>query len=460
MKAQGILYIAVAAMVLFIGVRVGYAEPPAPSAIRKQEPRRITIPQGIAMILKDSRVIKIARAQTNMSYEDSLMARSALLPQVNLSITETFRKYQPASKSGEQRINTAQQQSLSYGFDVYQTLFDFGKSLSLFHSAQELVKANKAHEEGIKRLTVLEFIIAYFNLLESEKMILVAEKEVESLVSYLQDVEHLFEVGSAVRNDLLPAQVNLADAKQKLIVARNNRVVAATRLNNILTLPLHERIEVEDIAMKLPAVPSVEEAWQNAITQRPEIAFVTGEIAASSLAERAKAVENFPVLFADAGYSYDENKYTVHQNNPYVNVGAKALFYDGGAAKAGLLKERYNRQQLLEKREKLYEDIKLEIEDSHVSFMDAVEKVTVASDAVAQARENVRVYRVNYSEGAATTTDVLNAISMETTAQTNYYRADYELKRNYAKLMYSMGIDLALLYDSIDNAHYEYVKRQ
>lgn len=432
---------------------------PPKTASATGEARRITIPQGIAMIVKDNRIIKIAHAQSNMSFEDSLMARSALLPQINLSVTQTFRKYQPASKSGEQRLNTAQQQSLSYGFDVYQTLFDFGKSLSLFRSAQELVKANKLHEETVKRLTVLEFIVAYFNLLETEKMIAVAEREVESLVSYLHDVEHLYEAGSAVKNDLLPAQVNLADAKQKLIVARNNRVTAAARLNNLLTLPLHEKVIVQDIVMKPPVVPSIEEAWQNAITQRPEIAFVTSEIKASSLVERAKAVENFPVLFADAGYSYDENKYSVHQNNPYVNLGAKALFYDGGAAKAGLLKERYNRQQLNEKREKLYDDIKLEIEDSHASLTDAVEKVIVASEAVVQAQENVRVYRVNYSEGVSTTTDVLNAISMETNAQTNYYQADYELKRNYAKLMYSMGIDLVLLYDSIGSTNHELNKR-
>ena len=43
-------------------------------------------------------------------------------------------------------------------------------------------------------------------------------------------------------------------------------------------------------------------------------------------------------------------------------------------------------------------------------------------------------------------TEVLEAITLETAAQTNYYSADYEVKRGYAKLMYSMCIDLALIY--------------
>jgi outer membrane protein len=80
---------------------------------------------------------------------------------------------------------------------------------------------------------------------------------------------------------------------------------------------------------------------------------------------------------------------------------------------------------------------------------DAGEKVLVARDALTEAEENVRVNRVKYTEGIATSTDVLEAITMQTNAQTNYYKADYELKRSYAKLMYSAGIDLPLIYEKL-----------
>ena len=69
-----------------------------------------------------------------------------------------------------------------------------------------------------------------------------------------------------------------------------------------------------------------------------------------------------------------------------------------------------------------------------------------AKDALAQAEENVRFYHIKYNNGAATSTDVLEAISLQTKAQTNYYSADYELKRSYAKLIYSMGSDIAAIY--------------
>jgi hypothetical protein len=56
------------------------------------------------------------------------------------------------------------------------------------------------------------------------------------------------------------------------------------------------------------------------------------------------------------------------------------------------------------------------------------------------------VNRVKYAEGIATATDVLEAIALQTGAETNHTRVTYEVKRGAAKLMYSMGIDLVSVY--------------
>jgi outer membrane protein TolC len=419
----------------------------------------ITIDQGIQMVLKDSRLIKISLPDNEMAYQDSLIARSALLPQLNANMTKTFNRFQPAMKFGSSSVNTSDKEPLTYGFDVYQTLFDFGKSLSNYRASKELFKAQKAHTESVKRIATLEFIIAYFNLLEVDKMIIVSEKEVESLAAYLNDITHLYEQGAAVKNDLLPAKVRLADVKQRLIAARNDRMIAAAKLNNILALPLREKITVQDVKMQPPEFPEMEEAWNLAKAQRPEVVFYKNQMESSFLRERAKAVENFPTIFIDAGYAYSQNRYLTHENNASVELGAKMNLYDGGASRAELLKERSRREQLTVQRDKLIEDIKLEIEDSYFGLKNACEKIVVAFDALQQAEENVRVYRLKYKVGTATPTEVLDAITLQTKAQTNYYNDDYELKRGYAKLMYSMGIDLGLIYERMESDKNELTKQ-
>jgi outer membrane protein TolC len=336
---------------------------------------------------------------------------------------------------------------LSGGFDIYQTLFDFGKSISSYQASTEAFHARKASLESIKRTVTLEFIVSYFGFLEVEKMITVAEKEVESLTSYLNDMEHLFEEGVIVENDLLPAKVKLADARQKLIASRNGREVAAALINTMLTLPLTENILTKDWQSEAYKLPELDEAWNSALSLRPEITFYNKQIRSSVLRERSKTVQNLPTVFVDGGYQYTQNQYMVHEDNAYIKFGAKIDLYDGGATGADIMKERNLHKKLQEQKNKLEDDIKFEVKRSYLGLKDAIEKLEVAKNALDQAEENVRFYRVKYNNGAATSTDVLEAISLQTKAQTNYYSADYELKRSYTRLMYSMGLDLVSLYN-------------
>ena len=435
--------------IIFLFVCAGFNSAYSADAIpgsAAEESRVITISEGISIVLKDSRLVKIEISDKDMSFEDTVIALSPLLPHLSTSMTKTYNQYIPAMIFGGINVPMGDRDPLSWEIDIYQTLFDFGKSISNYKASTEFFHANKAKVESVKRTVTLEFISAYFNLLEAEKMIDVANKEVESLTAYLNDMNHLYEQGVIVKNDLLPAMVNLADAKQKFIAAGNRREVAAASLSTMLTLPLTESIIVQDIESDIPRLPDLADAWNAAEVHRPEILFFNKQIKASILRESAKTVENLPTVFADGGYAYNQNKYMVHQDNAYLTLGAKMDLYDGGETGAEIMKERYLHKKLQEQKNKLRDDIRYEVKDSRLGVKDAIEKLGVAKDALAQAEENVRFYRVKYNNGVATSTDVLEAISLQTRAQTNYYSADYELKRSYAQLMYSMGSDLTAIY--------------
>jgi outer membrane protein len=425
---------------------------------QKEKYRLITITQGIDLVLKNSRLIKVALPDNTISFQDSLLARSALFPQLNAYVNKTFNSNAPGAIFGAQAVPTGDKDPLTYGFDVYQTLFDFGKSISNFKASRESYKATCANTESVKRLVVLEFIVSYFNVLEAQQMIIVSDKEVQSLQAYLNDIEQLYAQGSVVENDLLPAKIRMADAQQRLIAANNYKETAIARLNNILGLPLREKIRVQDITMDVPKFPDMDEAQDAAINLRPEITFYEDLIKASVLIANARKVENYPVIFADAGYAHQQNQFVTHQTNSSFVLGAKVDLYDGGAAQAQLLKERARQQQLNEQKIKLNEDIKFEIEDSYYGLKNACEKVEVAKDALGQADENVRFYRVKYNAGGATTTDVLEAITLQTKAQANFCSDNYEMKRSYAKLIYSMGLDLSLIYEKMESENERHQK--
>ncbi|MFA5143402.1 MAG: TolC family protein [Candidatus Omnitrophota bacterium] len=424
------------------------AEPP--NSPEEKSGRLLTIPEGISMVLKDSRLIKIEMFGKDMSFDDTLLALSPLLPHLTANMAKTYQRYAPAMKFGAMDVQMGDRNPLSGGFDIYQTLFDFGKNVSNYKASTEMLNARKASVESIKRTVTLEFIVSYFDLLETEKMIAVAEKEVDSLAAYLNDMEHLYTQGVIVENDLLPAKVKLADAKQKLIASGNMREVAAAGINTMLTMPLTESIITQDVKTEMFKLPELSAAWVSAEAKRPEILFFNKQIKSSILRERAKTVQNLPTVFLNTGYTYNQNQYMVHEDNAYIKLGAKMDLYDGGATGAEIMKERHLNKQLKEQKNKIVEDIRYEVKRSFLGLKDAIEKLAVAKGALQQAEENVRFYRVKYNNGAATSTDVLEAINLQTKAETNYYTADYELKRCYARLVYSMGNDLISIYNETE----------
>jgi len=117
-------------------------------------------------------------------------------------------------------------------------------------------------------------------------------------------------------------------------------------------------------------------------------------------------------------------------------------FLNGGSTKAGLSKIASQKQRLLTERRKLIDDIKLDVERYYLEMTSAREKVNVTKGAITQAEENLRINRVKYGDGAGTATDVIDAITLLTVAETNYYRSLYEYSRAYAGLMYATGKDL------------------
>jgi outer membrane protein TolC len=92
------------------------------------------------------------------------------------------------------------------------------------------------------------------------------------------------------------------------------------------------------------------------------------------------------------------------------------------------------------------DDIKLEVEKSFLGLKNSLEKILVTKGAASQAEENLRINKVRYEEGIGTSTDVIDAITLLTLAETNYCKSVYDLKRAQAELRYAMGLDLVSTY--------------
>jgi outer membrane protein TolC len=408
----------------------------------------LTLSQGLKLAAEKNRVIKITQQQERMSEADTLIAKSALLPNVNAYASQTFLSYQPQAIFGAVTVPTSEKSFASYSLGVQQLLYDFERSSSRYKASQAVLETKRLDTLRVRNQVSLDFALVYFDLLESEKLVLVAQKEVESVSSHLRDAGTLYENGVITKNDLLQAEVRLSDARQRLLNVKNLRAINASRLNTVLSRPLSTDIEVVDLA-STPSehgIPDREGAWDAALQLRPEMRITDETMRSLDLEEKSKKAEFYPRFFAGASYDYTENRFMVHQGNVALVLGMDINLFSGGSTKAELAKTEHRKVQLLEQRARLADEIRLEVEKNILDLRNAQERIKVAKDAVGQAQENLRINRVRYEEGVGTATEVLDAVTLLTVAETNYYRSLYDFRRAESAVFYSMGKDLSEVY--------------
>lgn len=418
----------------------------------------LTLKEGLHTVTEESRLIRIESLNERMADSEVSLARARFLPQINAYARQTYLAYQPGARFGPQEVYTSQKEFLSYGVTLYQSLFRGGADISLYRAAQQNLDITRSNLKGLKNLVALEFINAYLDLLEIEKLLNVSQKEIESLEGHFKDAIAMYEEGMITKNEKLEIEVRLSDARQRFLSLKNQRSFYVARLNSMLLMPLERDFIVEDIPFEdkvQDIVPELEEAWQEATKNRPEIRIIESEIEAVRLQEKAKAGEYYPEVFLQAGYDYTENRYQLHEENWSLILGVSINLFKGGATASEINKLRYRESQLIEEREKLLDEIRLEVKRYLVELKNSLEKIGVTRDAVLQAEENLRINRLRFEEGVGKSTDVLDAIALYSLAETNYYRAGYEFLKAQAGLKYAMGKDLVRVYGGGDGRNNE-----
>ena len=408
----------------------------------------LTLSEGLKLVTENNRAIKISQHEERMSEADTQIALSRMLPEVNASGGYTWLANKPTVMFGSQQVPISDTNYLAYSLSIQQTLFDFRKNASSYEASKKLLNAKKMDAARIRNLVAVDFVLVYLDLLDAEKLVKVSEKEVEQLESHLRDAKNLYEEGVITKSDLLQAGVKISDARQRLLTARNLRSVTASRLNNVLVRPLTADIQVEEIR-ESPArfvETELEKAWEIAEKHRPEILIAEETLKVLELERKATEADFFPRLFVKGGYDYTENQYQVHEGNWSVILGMGINLFHGGLTRAELKKNDSRRLRLLEEKDKLIDDIKLEVEKYLLNVRTAKERVEVTKDAVQQAEENLRINRLKYEEGIGTATDVLDAVTLLTVAETNNYKSVYDLRKAEAAVLFAIGTDLTEVY--------------
>ncbi len=404
--------------------------------------RALTLEEGLKIVAETGRDVKIARSDEDVARSAVSLARAPWLPSVDLYGNETWLRYQPEAKFGTLTAPTAQDKFLTYGVSATQILYDFGKTSSSIDAAKYGLKAREIETQRARNRAALEFIIAYYDLLEAEKLLQVAAEDVQRYEAHQKDAQVRYSAGVVTKNEVLEADVKLADSQQQYLTADNLRSIRASRVNSLLQRPLNDAVQTEEVKKTPSAGITLEQAWTTAEAQSPEIQVIDASIQAKEESVKAVQAEYLPSFFLSGGYQYQENEFMVHQDNWSLIAGVNLNLSSGGATSSRVGMGKGELLGLRITRDKIIDAVRLDVKSAYLDLQSSSQKIDVMKTSVASAEENLRLQRLRYQEGVGTALEVLDAVTLLSTAETNSWRALYGFERAEAGLLYSMGKDL------------------
>ena len=330
-----------------------------------------------------------------------------------------------------------------FGTSLIQNLFS-GGSISANYRYEKLgVDLSRTNVETVKQDIVLQVRVGYFNVLTSERFVEVARQAIKQFEAQLEVSKAFFEVGLIPKNDVLQAEVRLANARQAGIKAENEVILAKSAFNNLLRREIHAPVTLVDILEYRPFTLNFEESLEEAFRRRPEIR--AADISVDQAKESVKIARSpfFPTVSLSGNYSKNSDEFYLNGDlkNENWNINALATFtlWEWGKTYYRVGESKVKVTQAEDARTQLVEGITLEVKDDYQNMLVAEKNISLAEKSIEQAEENLRLNEERYKYQVATATDVLDAVVLLAQARVNYYSALGGFNIAKAQLERSMG---------------------
>jgi outer membrane protein TolC len=420
----------------------------------------LTLDKAVSLALEKSPMLNSAKLGVSEAGHRQEAARADFFPKMSTDYSYTKLDEPPEMRfvstgdSALQSLVTGNKVEVGPG-KVYkfraglvQPLFTGGALFNQYRLEQLGVDVAKARSMIAREDIILDVKAAYFTVLKAEKTRAVAAQAVEQIRSHEQMARNFFEQEMIAKNDLLEAQVRLAQARQDLIRADNGVAISKASLNTVLHQDVNEPVEVADVVTDTPVRVALADCQAIALQNRPlmkQIDFTIQQtergikLAGSGYFPKSYLVYNYNLQGDEPGVSGSEFQQAASWD---VSISLHWTFWEWGKTYHQVGENRVKMQRAQEARKEIVDGINLEVKSAFLETGETYENIGVARDAISQAEENFRIYKERFDQQVATTTDVLDAQTLLSQARMNYNNAlcDYNIAR--AKLEKAVAKEL------------------
>ncbi|MBV8228470.1 MAG: TolC family protein, partial [Planctomycetaceae bacterium] len=330
-------------------------------------------------------------------------------------------------------------------FYIQWTILDFGRRAGRYGQAISKARAESLVLERARQTVAFDVASAYFQLLAARAEVRVRAEAVRTAEAIRRDVGTRRLGGTAEREDVLRADVEVSRTAEELVAARQATLDAEALLNQALGRPWGGPLLVADVARRPPLAESLEDCLGRAAALRPEIGAARQEIAGAAEGERSARGEMLPRFHIKGGLIQSELPRVFHGWLDGAGILVDQPLYAGGSRRAALRQAQAERDAAAAGLKVILNNVSAEVNLAYHAIATDRERIRLNGVAAGQARENLRVVVVRYNNGDAIPTEVVDAQTALTAAEVRYYASVYSYLAGLARLESAQGGDLSEL---------------
>lgn len=429
---------------------------------------KLNLRQAVSIAVDRNLRLTDSRLATQEKERQRREAFSDFFPSTNLQYTGTWYRYEQATNIAAlagtsparwavRGFNVLGQPLLNpdypYRIDPFrnftltatmtQPIFTGGKLLNNYKFAKLGVDYSAIQYQVDTQDLVLDVTEAYYQLIQAEKLVGVADDSIRALVALRNQTREFFKAGVVAKVDVLSTEGQLAQARIQKTQSLTEVGRQKAQLNFLLRYPQETPTDVvQDISYR-PNPYGIPEIYSMAAANRLEIRQANISVEQAMALVKSSQADLMPaVSLQTQGTRLNDNwnVFDPEGTNDWRIQGLLTWTFDIFRTRETVKERRASQARAFVAREQLVEQIMNEVKSAFLDMKRSESDIQNNRAAVAYRQENFRINQERYKEQVATYIEVLDAQRQLAQAQGDYYTSLTGYRINQAVLERRLGI--------------------
>ncbi len=304
--------------------------------------------------------------------------------------------------------NPSDTDNLALNLGAKYLLFDFGRRGLDNEMARGGAEISRLVLQGLQNDLIHQVTRGYYSVLQAMAFVAVQAETVKTLQESLRVANERLKAGGTIKTDVLNLEVQLAQAKEDWIRARNSVKLALAALNTAIGTDMATETDLSaKVAQPGPKPPESEDLF--AVQNRPELQVARKMAQVQQAALRKARRQYWPTLNAFGSMDWNSDVSVDFERSYLVGVTAEAEIFDGFRRSAAVSGASAQQRAAEAEVEKTASHLRFDLTSASIQAGEAWERLDVARKSIENAEESLRITQQRYQQGAADLPELLTA---------------------------------------------------